>query len=246
MERGWLTRRTFLVGVSVLAAVAGADRRFLEPRDLVAEHIDIQLQRLPEELRGFRIAQISDVHFGPYLGRAGLERAVHLAQSFRPDLLALTGDFVSHPFGRSNGRAGALHAEPCANVLAMVTGIPVVAVLGNHDHWNHARIVDGALTARGITVLRNRAIPLSAATAVSGSAESMMRSPARRTWARRFAPSRHQKPRSCSPPNRTSPTTPPASRLICNFPGTLMAVRSECRASGRWCYPPWRKNIPSA
>jgi predicted MPP superfamily phosphohydrolase len=160
MERGWLTRRTFLVGVSVLAAVAGADRRFLEPRDLVAEHIDIQLQRLPEELRGFRIAQISDVHFGPYLGRAGLERAVHLAQSFRPDLLALTGDFVSHPFGRSNGRAGALHAEPCANVLAMVTGIPAVAVLGNHDHWNHARIVDGALTARGITVLRNRAIPL--------------------------------------------------------------------------------------
>jgi hypothetical protein len=34
--------------------------------------------------------------------------------------------------------------------------------------------------------------------------------------------------------------------LICNFPGTLMAVRSECRASGRWCYPPWRRNIPSA
>jgi predicted MPP superfamily phosphohydrolase len=42
----------------------------------------------------------------------------------------------------------------------MVTGIPSVAVVGNHDHWNNARMVDGALTARGITVLRNRAIPL--------------------------------------------------------------------------------------
>ena len=160
MEQRWSTRRTFLIGVSALAAVAAADGFFLEPRDLVAERIDIQLQRLPEEFRGFRIAQISDVHFGPYMGRARLERAVRLAQSFRPDLLALTGDFVSHPFGRSNGRAGALHGEPCADVLAMVTGIPLVAVLGNHDHWNNARIVDGALTARGITVLRNRAIAL--------------------------------------------------------------------------------------
>jgi predicted MPP superfamily phosphohydrolase len=160
MERHWLTRRTFLVGGSAQAAVAGADGLFLESRDLVVEHIDIQLERLPEEFRGFRIAQISDLHFGPDMGRPGLERAVRLAQSFRPDLLALTGDFVSHPFGRSNGRAGALHAEPYADVLAMVTGIPSVAVVGNHDHWNNARMVDGALTARGITVLRNRAIPL--------------------------------------------------------------------------------------
>jgi len=159
-----LTRRRFLsrflIGASAVAAIGSADALFLEPRNLVSEHIDIRLKRLPEEFRGFRIAQISDVHFGPYMGKSGLERALQLAQSFRPDLLALTGDFVSHPFGGSNGSRGAHFAEPCADVLVAVKGIPVLAILGNHDHWNNAAIVEAALNDRGIEVLRNRSIPL--------------------------------------------------------------------------------------
>ena len=159
-----LTRRRFLsrflIGASAVAAIGSADALFLEPRNLASEHIDIRLRRLPEEFRGFRIAQISDVHFGPYMGKSGLERALQLAQSFRPDLLALTGDFVSHPFGGSNGPRGAHYAEPCADVLAAVKGFPVLAILGNHDHWNNAAIVEGALKDRGIQVLRNHSIPL--------------------------------------------------------------------------------------
>jgi predicted MPP superfamily phosphohydrolase len=159
-----LTRRRFfgrfLIGASAVAAIGSVDGFFLEPRNLVSEHIEVRLARLPEEFHGFRIAQISDIHFGPYMGKAGLERALQLAQSFRPDLLALTGDFVSHPFGGSNGPFGAHYAEPCADVLAAVTGIPMLAILGNHDHWNNPGIVEGALQERGIPVLRNRSIPL--------------------------------------------------------------------------------------
>jgi uncharacterized protein len=81
-----LTRRRFLsrflIGASAVAAIGSADALFLEPRNLVSEHVDIRLRRLPEEFRGFRIAQISDVHFGPYMGRSGLERALQRAQSF--------------------------------------------------------------------------------------------------------------------------------------------------------------------
>jgi len=43
----------------------------------------IQLARLPEAFEGFRIAQITDIHFGPYMDEPGLERAVRLAQEFR-------------------------------------------------------------------------------------------------------------------------------------------------------------------
>ncbi|OLC99268.1 MAG: hypothetical protein AUH86_02815 [Acidobacteria bacterium 13_1_40CM_4_58_4] len=164
MDRSLLTRRKFfgrfLIGASVVAAVGGADALYLEPRNLVAERIDVRLKRLPAEFHAFRIAQISDFHFGPYLGRPGVERAVSLARSFHPDVVVLTGDFVSHPFGGWNGPEGARYAEPCADVLANIKGVPTVAILGNHDHWNNAHIVEGALKDRGIEVLRNRALPL--------------------------------------------------------------------------------------
>ena len=156
-----LTRRQFVRrSVIGLAAVSGTglaiDGFFVEPHRPVPEHIDIHLTRLPEAFAGFRIAQITDIHFGPYLHTAGLERAVQLAQDFRPDLVALTGDFVSHPLYQHNGLAGARNAEPCADVFARWKGAPpMIAVLGNHDHWNNPDMVTGSLRERGIVVLRN-------------------------------------------------------------------------------------------
>jgi predicted MPP superfamily phosphohydrolase len=136
------------------------DTLFVEPEDLRPRHVNVLLKRLPESFDGFRIAQISDIHFGPYMGRAGVERAVRLAQSFQPDLVALTGDFVSHPWNHGNGRTGARFIEPCADVLAQVKDARLVAVLGNHDHFNSARIVEAGLKERGISVPRNAAFPV--------------------------------------------------------------------------------------
>jgi predicted MPP superfamily phosphohydrolase len=146
------------VGLAALAGAGLTIEGFLrEPQHPVTERIRIRLTRLPEGFNGFRIAQITDIHFGPYMDRAGLERAVRLAQNFQPDLVALTGDFVSHPFHRRNGLEGAKNAEPCADVFARWKGVPIIAVLGNHDHWNNADMVAGALVERGIPVLRNQA-----------------------------------------------------------------------------------------
>ena len=152
--------RNVLVGGSAVAIAGAIDSFFLEPKNIVVERVDITLDRLPEAFHGFRIAQISDIHFGPYMGKSGVERAVRLAQSFQPDLLILTGDFTSHPFGKPNGLEGARYAEPCADVLATMQTIPKIAILGNHDHWNNANIVEGALNERGIEVLRNRSVPM--------------------------------------------------------------------------------------
>jgi len=134
------------------------DGFFVEPHRPLPEHIDVHLTRLPEAFEGFRIAQITDIHFGPYMDDPGLQRAVRLAQEFRPDLVALTGDFVSHPLYQRNGVAGARNAEPCADVFARWKGAPpMIAVLGNHDHWNNPDMVTGSLRERGIVVLRNAA-----------------------------------------------------------------------------------------
>ena len=159
-----LTRRKFfnqfLIGASAVASIGCTDALFLEPKNLVSEHLDIRLTRLPEEFHGFRIAQISDIHFGPYMGKGGLERALQLALSFRPDLLALTGDFVSHPFGGSNGARGTHFAEPCADVwwrsrASRFSPFWAITIIGTMR-----RLSKAALKDRGIEVLRNRSIPL--------------------------------------------------------------------------------------
>lgn len=142
------------------AAACAADGFLWEPGHPVAQFLEIRLTRLPESFNGFRIAQLSDIHFGPYMGAGRLQRALRLAQSFEPDLVVFTGDFVSSPFGRSNGPAGARFAEPCADVIARWKGVPLVAILGNHDHWNGAAIVAAALMERGIRLLRNESFPV--------------------------------------------------------------------------------------
>jgi uncharacterized protein len=160
MSLSSVTRRRFLgYGLATLAGAAAIDGFLIEPGHPVAERREIRLRRLPESFAGFRIAQITDIHFGPYMGKHGVERGVRLAREFNPDLLVLTGDFVSHPLGQDYGPAGAHHAEPCADVFATWKGVPIAAVLGNHDWWNGPEIVAGALVDRGIKVMRNHAFP---------------------------------------------------------------------------------------
>jgi uncharacterized protein len=158
-----VTRRKFLgrtLGAAAGLAIGGVGDAFLfEPKHPIAKHVDVYLRRLPSEFYGFRIAQISDIHFGPFMGESGVERALAVAQPFRPDLIVLTGDFVSHPWGRSNGPAGARNAEPCADALAKWKESPLLAILGNHDHWNGAEIVAAALQDRAIHLLRNSTLP---------------------------------------------------------------------------------------
>ena len=147
-------------GMFTAVGACAADGFLWEPAHPVAQRVEIRLSRLGESFHGFRIAQLSDIHFGPYMGVARLQRALRLAQSFQPDLVVFTGDFVSSPLGRSNGPAGARFAEPCADVIARWKGVPLFAILGNHDHWNDADIVTAALMERGIRLLRNESFPV--------------------------------------------------------------------------------------
>lgn len=164
--------RQALFGAVGLGAAAAVDGFLIEPHAPVAERIGIRLRRLPEAFHGFRIVVLGDMHFGPYAGKAQVERAVRIALSLKPDLTILVGDFVSHPLFVPNGPEGARHAEPCAEVLQQLTGtlpdalpgtLPgtrVVSILGNHDHWNGADAVADALDSHGLRVLRNQSLPL--------------------------------------------------------------------------------------
>ena len=121
----------------------------------------MRLRRLPPEFEGLRVAQLSDIHFSRYLREAHLRSIVEITNHERPDLVALTGDFVTGLSlgGKKNERAE--HAWPCAEVLRTLNApLGTIAVLGNHDYATNPEIVSEALAANGIQVLRNRSFSL--------------------------------------------------------------------------------------
>jgi len=120
---------------------------FAEPYQLVVEQHIIKLRRLPRALDGLRIVQLSDIHHSPFTGREQIERAVATANSLQPDIIALTGDYISHERD---------YAAPCAGMLAELRArCGVYAVLGNHDHWTDAPLITDLFRATGIRVLIN-------------------------------------------------------------------------------------------
>jgi predicted MPP superfamily phosphohydrolase len=119
-----------------------------EPFMLTIEHRPIQLERLPEAFEGFRVVHLSDVHHSAFTSREQVARAVETANRLNPDIIALTGDYISHD------RA---FAAPCAELLGRLHArYGVYAVLGNHDHWTDAALITDLFRAEGITVLVNQ------------------------------------------------------------------------------------------
>jgi predicted MPP superfamily phosphohydrolase len=105
---------------------------------------------------GFTIALLSDFHYDPYFSVHPLHSAIGMVNSLHPDLIVLTGDFVSVPmFG--DERKGALDAEPCARLLRQMSAPHGLwAVMGNHDEGTDREIVTRALQAENIRVLANQ------------------------------------------------------------------------------------------
>ena len=118
-----------------------------EPYMLSIEHKRIHLNRLPKAFDGFRVVQLSDIHHGPFSSREQIERAVETANRLQPDIIALTGDYISKE---------RQYAAPCAEMLGRLKAkYGVYAVLGNHDHWVDAALITDLFRAEGITVLIN-------------------------------------------------------------------------------------------
>ena len=119
-----------------------------EPYRLTIEHHQIHLRRLPAALDGFRIVQLSDIHHSSFTSRAQIKRAVETANSLQPDIIALTGDYISKE---------RQYAAPCAELLGKLHARHgIFAVLGNHDHWTDAALITDLFRAEGMTVLVNQ------------------------------------------------------------------------------------------
>jgi predicted MPP superfamily phosphohydrolase len=152
-------RRVFLESAATAAVaspfVAGAYGMFYGRLNLETTHHRTRLPRLPAAFEGFRIAQLSDIHIGPFMTQEQIRKYVAIANALKPDMIVLTGDFVT--FDPSTKR----------DVVEALSGLRapygVWGSLGNHDAW--ARVEAWLTTAfrdAGIRILRHEAVPIRA------------------------------------------------------------------------------------
>jgi uncharacterized protein len=155
------TRRQFLRAAAAAGTLAiAADAILLAPnRPRIVRH-EFFLPRWPERLHGFTVAVLSDFHYDPYFSIHPLRAAVAMVNRLQPDLIALTGDFVSVPLV-GDERKAAFAAEPCARLLRQMTAPHGLwAVMGNHDDATDPEHVARALRAENIQVLANQSEPI--------------------------------------------------------------------------------------
>ncbi len=100
--------------------------------------------------RPLRIAQITDPHLGPFMSVARLRRIVARAVERDPDLVLLTGDFLTMESQRD--------PRLLADALAPLAALPgrAFACFGNHDLEAPAT-VERALALAGVELLRDEA-----------------------------------------------------------------------------------------
>jgi predicted MPP superfamily phosphohydrolase len=92
-----------------------------------------------------RVAHVTDIHVGRITAMKVQQAAVELVNSQRPDLVCITGDFVCH---------SQMFLDQLGELIGAYEA-PVVAVLGNHDHWSGGPEVRATLRRAGAEVLDN-------------------------------------------------------------------------------------------
>lgn len=126
-----------LSGIGVHEAVRSPDVRT----------VDIELARLPGELDGFNIVQLSDLHASRLLQAPWIESVVEISNRLDPDLILITGDLID---GTPEARAADI--APLARLKAPQG---VLAIAGNHEYYASHRQWLSAFEDLGLRLLLN-------------------------------------------------------------------------------------------
>lgn len=145
--RGCLTALIILALIAAAAAFLIKDSR----EDLEISRYEVNSQKLPESFDGFKIVQLSDLH-GAEFGEDGMG-LVEKVKELEPDIIALTGDFVT-----DEGDLAAV--KKLAGRLTELC--PVYFVSGNHEFGSGLAIkVRNILERAGVKYLSNEYLTIS-------------------------------------------------------------------------------------
>lgn len=108
---------------------------------------EVSIPKLPVDLEGLRIVQLSDLHAGSMFSDRPILEAVEIVNSLSPDIVAITGDFVNE------------HPHEIGLILPALrkieASIGVFGCLGNHDHIGDVEELQERLATTSIDLLMN-------------------------------------------------------------------------------------------
>jgi predicted MPP superfamily phosphohydrolase len=152
-----MKRRDFMKVMSAAGAAGlgtGLYAWRIEPHWVEFVHRVMPVRNLPDHLVGRTLVQLSDIHVGPQVDDGYIRAVFRDVQRLQPDIVAVTGDFIS------------FHEESQAQAAEVYTDLPrgrlaTVGVWGNHDYgrdWgccDFAGRLERTLRQNGLELLRN-------------------------------------------------------------------------------------------
>ncbi|MEY3870316.1 MAG: hypothetical protein RLZZ338_4210 [Cyanobacteriota bacterium] len=134
---------------------------------LKQENLTLKIANLPPSLSGTKLVHLTDFHYdGMRLSEKLLQDAIALANQAEPDLILLTGDYITDD------------PEPIHKLIERLKKLRsragIFAVLGNHDDFVEGAqtMITNALKSIGIQVLSNEVVyPLGRELALVGLAD---------------------------------------------------------------------------
>lgn len=136
-----LTRKAFLV-----SALASVYSFLIERYWLQVNHYSIVSDRLPKSFHNFKIAVLTDLHYGILMPEPWIEQIINRVNSIGADVIIGVGDYV--------------HAKRIDSELLVVwrhlknlkAKNGVYFVNGNHDHWANTKLATQLLQESGFNV----------------------------------------------------------------------------------------------
>ena len=150
------SRRDFLklllhgtVGGYITARVSLTYSFVIETEWIDIQRIKLTLPNLPKEFDGYRLVQISDIHFDDWMVPSKFSRIVDLVNQEKPDTIAITGDIITTNQQHNK-------EEIIREFKRFTPKNKTYAILGNHDHWTNPTLVSHIYEKSGIKDLSNK------------------------------------------------------------------------------------------
>lgn len=143
--------------VSLFACIYGTIGALSGP---TVNRVEVRLADLPDELDGFRLVHLSDIHVGGLVGHGYLHDMLEKVAPLEADLVVVTGD-ISDERGGGDGTA-------IGHIASIPSTHGVLSVAGNHESYTGGETTIEAYRRYGLPVLRQEHVVVAGSLVVAG------------------------------------------------------------------------------